>query len=222
MSLRTILTSTGAAIALVLAATVGARAGAVNWDHAFALQGSGGLVNPGVLIGFNPQPEPPARLTELDLSYPPDPVLVLRDQENPVGGQQLFDVFLALGHPGMQFSFAGPVQVNKTTVQTQARDATGSALFDIQFEIVSSSAGIVDPASLVGFNPQPEPPAGYLGGFGMTFGVDSLSDVFLTLRVFDAAGTQLSFTAVPAPGGLALLALPAGWLLWRRRRASGQ
>jgi hypothetical protein len=217
MSLHTVLIRTCAAVAVALAATVAARATTVNWDHAFALQSAGGLQNPGVLVGFNPQPEPPARITELDTSVPPEPVLILRDQENPDGGHQLFDVFLALAHPGVQFSFTGPVQVNKTTVHTQARDDAGAALFDIQFEIVSSSGGVVDPGSLVGFNPQPEPPAGYLGGFGMTFGIDSLSDVFVTLRVFDSEGTQLSFAEVPAPGGFALLMLPVGWLAWRRR-----
>ena len=215
---RSVLRYVGAALAVALTATATARAGTVDWNQAFALQGSGGLVNPGVLIGFNPQPEPPARITELDISYPPDPILILRDQENPDDGHQLFDVFLALAHPGVQFSFTDPLQVNKTTVHTQAQDTAGIAHFDIQFEIVSSSAGVVDPGSLVGFNPQPEPPAGYLGGFGMTFGIDSLSDVFVTLRVFDAEGTQLSFAEVPAPRGAALLVAAAVCLATFRRR----
>jgi len=90
--------------------------------------------------------------------------------------------------------------------------------FDIFFDIASSTGGMLDPASLVGFNPQPDPPAGFLGAFGMSFAIDGLSDAMVTMRMFDAAGTQLSFTQVPEPASLAFLGLGLAMIAWRRSR----
>jgi hypothetical protein len=204
----------------------------VPWLQAFELAGSGGLVNPGVLVGFNPQPEPPARIAELSFAanpmpdlYPPDPILTLRDQSQTEGDPQLFDVFLALGVPMVDLSFSAPViAAGVPGVRTEARTSSGDLMFQILLDLSSSSGGIVDPASLVGFNPQPEPPAGYGSGvFGMSFAMTSLSDVMLRLQVFDADGNPIALRAVPEPPalaalGLALLALQR----WRRRPSAGQ
>jgi hypothetical protein len=206
--------------ALVAAATltvgVPAQAGPeVNWDHGFALSSSGGVVNPAVLVGFNPQPEPPEPITELDLGFPPDPILILRDQTNP----QIFDVFLSIGLPAVQFGFSAPTIGDMGVKTTATGDAGGVMVsFDIFFDISSSSGGMLDPASLVGFNPQPEPPAGFLGAFGMSFAIVGLSDAMVTMRMFDAAGTQLSFTQVPEPASLAFLGLGLAMIAWRRAR----
>ena len=63
------------------------------------------------------------------------------------------------------------------------------------------------PGSAVAFNPQPEPPAtgfGIFGTYGLDFAVTMLSDVTLTLRIFDADGFQLNLVAVPEPASLAI------------------
>jgi hypothetical protein len=195
-------------------------ASAVNWDHAFALQSSGGIVNPAVLVGFNPQPEPPASVTELSFDYPPDPVLLLRDQRNPPGGMQMFDVFLALGVPAVQFMFTDPAlpRTGGSTVHTRATSLGGDVAFDVFFDISSSSGGMIDPGSLVGFNPQPEPPASFGGAFGMSFGIDMLSDAMVGVRVTDANGNALTLRGVPEPAGLALAGL--GILAFVRRRCA--
>ena len=199
----------------------------VPWLQAFGLAGSGGLVNPGLLVGFNPQPEPPARIAELSFAanpmgdmYPPDPILTLRDQTQTAGTPQFFDVFVALGVPMVELSFSAPaIAAGVPGVRTEARTAGGELLFQILLDLSSSSGGIVDPASLVGFNPQPEPPAGYASGaFGMSFAMTSLSDVMLRLQVFDAEGNPITLRSVPEPPalvalGLAMLALQR----WRRR-----
>lgn len=210
-----ILTAVGAYLCTEVHATV-------LWDHAFALQSSGGIVNPGVLVGFNPQPEPPARITELSLAYPPDPILVLRDQVNPVGGLQVFDVFLALNVGDVTFSFGEPLEppglpAGSSMVSTRATSAAGDIVFDVLFQISSSSGGILAPGSLVGFNPQPEPPAGYGGAFAMSFGIDRLSDAMIGIRILDGQGNPLSLSHVPEPGSLALAGIATAAMMIRRR-----
>lgn len=192
------------------------------WDKAFELSSVGGVLNPGVLVGFNPQPEPPRRITRLDLFDSSEPTLVLEDQANQNGELQIFDVFLALNLRTLEFEYDDPEIMDVGgSVRTRA-SAAGAVLFEIIFDISSSSGGLLDPASLVGFDPQPEPPAGFLGAFGMSFGISSLSDAIVSLRILDAEGSELSFTQVPeqvpAPGTLGLIGLgfiTTAWV-WRR------
>lgn len=225
------------AAALLLAAPVAAQeidldpedpvqARPVPWHHGFALTSSGGVTNPGVLVGFNPQPEPPARIAELSFAYPPDPILILRDQQNPAAGHQLFDLFVAVGVPGVPLNFTtpaiDPATPSLSTVFTSARTDAGVTVLTFYLDISSSSGGILSPATLVGFNPQPEPPAGYDSGvFGVTFGINALSDAMVRVRIHDSTGSPLLLSPVPEPRGLlavGLLALAAlRW--WNQRRA---
>jgi len=195
----------------------------VPWHQAFALAGSGGVINPGVLVGFNPQPEPPARITELSF-LSRDPIMILRDQTNPERGLQLFDLFLGLGAPHVTMSFTMPQVVPSaaglSTVHTRASSAGGDVVFDVFFDIWSSSGGLLEPGTLVGFNPQPEPPGALTGRIGMSFGIDSLSDAMVRLRMFDGQGNPIRFDAVPEPAGLALLGLSL--LIVAQRRASNR
>jgi len=228
------------AAALLLAAPVAAQvtdpdpedpvqARPVPWHHGFALMSSGGITNPGVLVGFNPQPEPPAQITELSFDYPPDPILILRDQQNPAAGRLMFDLFLAVGVPGVSMSFTeamiDPATPALSTVMTSARSTAGDEVLRFYFDLSSSSGGLLAPGTLVGFNPQPEPPAGYGSGvFGMSFGLTSLSDAMVRVRITDGAGTPLMLSPVPEPRGLmaagllALMTLKA-WRWQARRRA---
>ena len=51
---------------------------AVDWTGSIDLQGSGGVENPLLRVGFNPQPEPPnpdAPVPDLDLTDPTSPAL---------------------------------------------------------------------------------------------------------------------------------------------------
>jgi hypothetical protein len=210
------------AVAIVFAGAGAASADPVNWDQSFLLQSSGGIENPIIRVGLNPQPEPPALAAALDLTHPPDPGLTLRGFSNP----QQFQLFLAVGLPAVQLTMA-PVSIPRTNFAslgmevfgTSATGGPGARMFDVFFDFSTSSGGIADGLSAVRFNPQPEPPAMQGAAvFGMNFSFTSLSDATVTLRVLDAGGTQLSFSSVPEPATPALL---VGGLVvlgaWRRR-----
>ncbi len=183
----------------------------VNWGDAFALQGSGVNLNPGVLVGFNPQPEPPGALSFLNLPDPTTAVITIN------------------ADPGAQFTlyFGAYSGVDPSPFQFDAGgdpDALGDFSFmalsnagDLNFEItlLSSSGGVPTPGTWQGFNPQPEPPVAALfggagQGQGFMFEMTSLSEVTLTLRVYEFdSGEYLSFeqvaNPVPVPGALLLL-----------------
>ena len=85
---------------VMLSVSPSATAASVDWSEAFALQARGAGIDPAVLVGFDPQPEPPATARAvLDLADRTSPILVLRDQSNPPGALQLFDFFLAFDVP---------------------------------------------------------------------------------------------------------------------------
>lgn len=91
-------------------------------------------------------------------------------------------------------------------------------------DLSTDSNGIVDSSSVVGFNPQPEPPGiADAGVFGMSFDFTALSEPTVALSVLDAQGNTISFSEVRVPEppaltlfGLGLLALGAA--RWRQRR----
>jgi hypothetical protein len=118
----------------------------------------------------------------------------------------------------------------------------------LTIDVASSSGGLLDPLSIVGFNPQPEPPADYQYAFNppapgaseslalsvqLTGGSGPIggTQISLTLQVLDDALVPLptvpvaAITNVPAipPFGLGLLALGlcGAGLLSHRARAGG-
>jgi hypothetical protein len=228
-----------AAATMAIFTVTPAWATSVNWNHSFELQTAGGIVNPGVLVGFNPQPDPPVRIAEfgcpapvngLSTDIPPGPCLVLHNQHFEAPPFPTFQLFMTMDLPSTHLIFVPDaiptdnfshfhVEVDGIPAVIGDINPIPSKLFDVIFDFATSSGGIVDAASAVSFNPQPDPPGDFTpNDWGMSFAYTGNSDAFVTLHIFDAVGTQLVLTPTPEPVTLSLIA--AGLLslgLVRRR-----
>lgn len=196
------------------AAAVLPAAPTVDWSDAVPLQINAGPENPLVLFGFNPQPEPPpigyigpllsitngaARLTWTGASNPQD-----------------FIVYFGIS------SALGPVIVPPVTPVAGFSSLsfgidTGLQTLNLVLDFSTSSGGIGSGISAVAFNPQPEPPASFLGDyetFGLYFSFTSLSDAYVTMSANVGNGRDVEISGVPLPAGGALLAAAVACLGW--------
>lgn len=199
------------ALVAILAIARSAGAASIDWSDAFALQSRGAGLDPAVLVGFDPQPEPPAGARAvLDLSDRTAPLLILRDQSNPPSGLQLFDFFLAVD-VGQTIAIVPcflPTDLEpRLELEVRADTETGPILFEILADFSTSSGGLVDRGSIVGFDPQPDPPGEFGARFGLTLAFDKLSDVQVRFSMAPLDGAPLAFAEVPEPNALALLGL---------------
>jgi len=158
----------------------------------FAFQALNGVGNPGVIVGFNPQPDPPGvPPTVLIPGNPISPTLF-----NPVVGQPFSLEFSITGFG--DGSVTPPPAPNADGV-TGFEQVIGGHVFDVGF---SFGPGPVNPGSWVGFNPQPDPP-GF--GFGVGFAFFGAADPWASFHVTED-GTLLNFTLSSAPE-------PSTWLM---------
>jgi len=207
-----------AGLALALAGPVQAADGSVRPANAllgglpgFALSSHGGVVNPGVLVGFNPQPDPPGdgvRPT-IDLSDPFNPVLT-----NPAESQG-WQFILALTGMAGDGSVIPLPEFNPDGAHT-TRAVLGDHVFLIGLLF---GPGVVDRGSIAGFNPQPEPPGDVLAG---QFNFEGRADPWMAFSI-TVDGTPLSFSyGVPEPAEWALLITGFGLVgaTLRRRRTA--
>ena len=216
------------AAAVVLAGAAQAGDGSVrpsNFKFAdgskgFALTSKGGLINPGVLVGFNPQPDPPGDVgfALIDLTDPFHPALHAPLIE---GSGYRFQFFHTLGGRSV-----APLDLPNADGFTGFRDMFEGHAIDVMFHF---GPGQVDRASWVDFNPQPDPPGkGFAQDFkflvpavhpsGASGAGDPNAIVSFSLSV---DGQALRFSATPEPAGWAMMILGfggTGVLLRRRRR----
>jgi hypothetical protein len=171
----------------------------------YQLASQGGVINPGVLVGFNPQPDPPgAPPTFLDLSNPLHPELV----NASVDGAFRVEFALEGVGDGSLPTPAAPNSGGRTGLQL----VVGNTIFDITF---STGPGPVDPASWGGFNPQPIPPGDVLG-IDYQFAVQGDPDFSFGIT---ENGVPLSFMPAPEPATWAMLLVGFGGLGAVMRRA---
>ena len=196
----------------------------VDWDNSFLFAGTGGIENPLVRVGFNPQPEPPAGGmltfgTPPDSEYPPDPVITHSGDFNAGAPfRLLFGISNDLGLTILEGSIVdGPG--DSSLLEFDVLNNLGALVFDVQLEFTTTSGG--SPIDWVAFNPQPEPPA--IGANGTAFGADftfsSFSDASLAIRIHDAAGDIITLQQVPEPGTLLLLSVGIGLMGMFRKKA---
>jgi hypothetical protein len=175
----------------------------------FHLYTSGGPINPGVAVGFNPQPDPPgAPAPFLDLSNPFDAkVFQMGD-----GSVFKFELTFA-GLPGIDAGLLLPaVQKPDSDGKTGFRLVLGDGSVLVADLTFSGPGGV---ASWVSFNPQPDPPGDFVAY------VVGMGDASVNLQL-SVNGDPLSFT-VPEPSTWAMMSVAfatLGGLAWRRRKAA--
>jgi len=172
-----------------------------------------GPVDPAVLVGFNPQPDPPGDNARVDLSNPIDPSITQN-----LGGPQTLTVLFGLHGPtGDPFTFSNTGGSPDTDGVFRFMAAGDGSVFQVTFNISGFDG------SWVGFNPQPDPPGDFGDSFvGFSFTGDatlhfSMEEGTLDGDVFVPDG-PVSFSAVPEPGSASLALLGVGGLVAMRRR----
>lgn len=186
----------------------------------YSLASHGGVVNPGILVGFNPQPDPPgdAGFSLIDLTDPFHPTLHAPKIE---GAGYRLEFFHNLADGSVH-----PIDAPNSDGFTGFRGMFNGHDVNVTFHF---GGGVVDPGSWVGFNPQPDPPGDgvaqdfhFLGAreFGVTSFADTAPNATVTFGV-TVDGQALRFSVTPEPATWAMMLMGfggAGAVLRRRRR----
>jgi hypothetical protein len=188
------------------------------WNEVFAIQANGGGIHPALLVGMSLQPEG-AVVTQ------PDATTIVQTYSGLSPNEDI-QINLA-GFGGL---FYPPDEIHPTGNRIEIDFVISGTMFTLAIDISSTSGGLVDPATLVGFNPQPEPPAGSIYAFNpqpeppagdplaifvpLTGGVGAPggTQISLTIEVLDDMGAslplaQISPVGLPALGGFAQVVL---------------
>lgn len=194
----------------------------VDWSNTVVFQTHGSsFEDPLILLGFNPQPDPPTGDFPL-VDVSPDGMMVSLSRNT--NGTSNFRILFGITD-GVFFEINAAGEPDVGQFQFDVMDGgSGALMFDVLFDISTDSGGVPEEFSWVGFNPQPDPPGLALGGdtIGFDFEFTSLSLATLEVRIQDSEGTMMTFTKVPEPSSVTLAALALLSMLahgHRRRRA---
>jgi hypothetical protein len=158
---------------------------------------SGGITNPGVLVGFNPQPDPPGVPTATgDLRDPSSPIF---DQDARATTYLVTVSLLLPGTPSLLLPadvILGSDGVARVTCDGSVAKACDGSVF--QISLAFPADGVTSWSS---FNPQPDPPGIYFS-YLATF---SKAPTF-ALSVMENE-SPLTFSPVPEPATWGLMAV---------------
>lgn len=184
-----------------------------------------GFLNPGVLVGFNPQPDPPGTPPTL-LSLDDPTVASFGNSFNGPGANtyRLYLSFLGIGaaalpdinqippgpcRPSTDSNAGCPANFYTTAFSFGTMVGDTRHTFDVALGFLGNFDG-----GWSSFNPQPDPP-----GDGLFVDIGFAGDPQFFLSVSED-GRALSFAAVPEPGTLSLLGGALVLLLALGRRPS--
>jgi hypothetical protein len=162
----------------------------------FEFRTSGGITNPGVLVGFNPQPDPPGLpvLPTADLRDPTSPIF---DQDAQLTTYLVTVSLLLPGTPSLLLPAVNPPdrdgRVQVTCDGSVAKACDGSVF---QISLAFPAGGVTSWSS---FNPQPDPPGIYFRYLATFSG-----DPTFALSITDG-GNPLAFSPVPEPATWGLM-----------------
>jgi len=202
------------ASAVVFTPTIGSNYTFPDGSPGFALNAflPGVVVNsflsPEVLVGFNPQPDPPGTPpTFLSLT---DPTAPLFTNLSPGVSYAFVISFINFSPPDpCDMTLPTPTSDGKTGFSCSGGTGTVANSLDAALTF-TGPGGVVD---WVSFNPQPDPP-GDVAAYDVTFAGDASVAVSISVD-----GTPLDFDLVPEPGTMSLFGTALiGLAAWRRRQ----
>ncbi len=171
-----------------------------------------GPINPGVIVGFNPQPDPPGFADRVDLANPMD-LMIAFGGAVPRTTTILFNMHgLSMGDPYSMMGVGTFMELGDHMASYMFDEMGDGAMYQVTFDISGFAGGWTS------FNPQPDPP----GDLGFAFTAMS-TDPGLSVQidyVLPSGGlAPLSF--IPEPAGLGFLLMGAATMIGLRRKATG-
>ena len=154
----------------------------------FAFKTQGGVINPGLLVGFNPQPDP--------TGVPPTLVDLSNPEQAEFSNDQVGAYTLEIALTGFGSGVIATPPAPNADGRTSFEATLDGHVFDVT---LAFGPGPVYPGSWVGFNPQPDPPGGVVG-VDFQFTVDPWMDLSI-----QEDGTQMRLGPVPEPATWAML-----------------
>ncbi len=139
---------------------VAVAAAAADWDRAFMFErASGAGTGPHFMVGFDALPTDPGVTPVLDLSDPTRPSISWFSGIEP---EPFFEILVGAYGIGEEGGIA-PCIAPGAELEIEL---TNASTYRMVLEVTSSGGEVLDPGSLVGFNPQPEPPLPSLFDWG--------------------------------------------------------
>ena len=164
-------------------------------SEGFAFATTGSVLNPEVLVDFNPQPDPPGfGATQYLLEG---------------GGVRLTTPPSATGY-GFEMSFLGDGSVRLATPAAPNSDGVTGESFRINdntFDVTLAFSGPGAARDWAAFNPQPDPPGIW---FGSTYDYGMVADPTVTIRISENGTPLLLSLAAPEPSAWALMIIGLG------------